>query len=227
MPDAARKLCRHCSRLAEVGANECSQHAGRASRDYSRQKRTSEIKRFYDKAQWRSRTVPFILGRDPLCQLAILCSGRAASTEVDHIIRAELYIAQHPYDPSAFYDPEAIGYNRGRVVVFAAGTGNPFFTTDTAGALRAVEIGAEVILKATKVDGIYDADPKKNPKAKKFDSLTYIEVLQRGLKVLDTTAISLCMDNSLPIIVYDLKKKGNLKRIIMGEKIGTIVKEHA
>jgi 5-methylcytosine-specific restriction endonuclease McrA len=106
MPDAARKICRHCSRLAEAGSNECSQHAGRASRDYSRQKRTSEIKRFYDKAQWRSRTVPFILGRDPLCQLAILCGGVAASTDVDHIIRAEVYIEQHPYDPSAFYDPD-------------------------------------------------------------------------------------------------------------------------
>jgi uridylate kinase len=116
---------------------------------------------------------------------------------------------------------------KGRVVIFAGGTGNPYFSTDTAAALRAMEIKAEIILKATKVDGIYDSDPKKNPKAKKFDSLTYIEVLQRGLKVLDTTAISLCMDNSLPIIVYDLKKKGNLKRIIMGEKIGTIVKEHA
>jgi uridylate kinase len=112
-----------------------------------------------------------------------------------------------------------------RVVIFAAGTGNPYFSTDTAAALRAMEIKAEIILKATKVDGIYDADPLKNPKAKRFDRLTYLEVLQKGLKVMDTTAISLCMDNQLPIIVYDLKRKGNLRRIVQGESIGTLVKE--
>jgi len=114
---------------------------------------------------------------------------------------------------------------KGRVVIFAAGTGNPYFSTDTAAALRAMEIGAEVILKATKVDGIYDADPMKKPKAKKFDRLTYLEVLQKGLRVMDTTAISLCMDNHLPIIVYDLKRKGNLRRVVQGETIGTLVKE--
>ena len=105
--------------------------------------------------------------------------------------------------------------------IFAAGTGNPYFSTDTAAALRAMEVKADVILKATKVDGIYDADPMKNPKAKKFDRLTYLEVLQKGLKVMDTTAISLCMDNHLPIIVYDLKRKGSLRRIVQGETIGT------
>ena len=114
---------------------------------------------------------------------------------------------------------------KGRVVIFAAGIGNPYFSTDTAAALRAMEIKAEIILKATKVDGIYDADPVKNPKAKRFDRLTYLEVLQKGLKVMDTTAISLCMDNHLPIIVYDLKKKGNLRRLVLGERIGTLVKE--
>jgi uridylate kinase len=112
-----------------------------------------------------------------------------------------------------------------RVVIFAAGTGNPYFSTDTAAALRAMEVKADIILKGTKVDGIYDADPVKNPRAKKFDRLTYFEVLQKGLKVMDTTAISLCMDNRLPIIVYDLKRKGNLRRIVVGEKIGTLVKE--
>jgi uridylate kinase len=112
-----------------------------------------------------------------------------------------------------------------RVVIFAAGTGNPYFSTDTAAALRAMEVKADIILKGTKVDGIYDADPVKNPRAKKFDRLTYFEVLQKGLKVMDTTAISLCMDNRLPIIVYDLKRKGNLRRIMVGEKIGTLVKE--
>jgi len=114
---------------------------------------------------------------------------------------------------------------KGRVAIFAAGTGNPYFSTDTAAALRAMEIKAEIILKATKVDGIYDSDPLKNPEARRFDRLTYLEVLQQGLKVMDTTAISLCMDNHLPIIVYDLKRKGNLRRIVQGESIGTLVKE--
>jgi uridylate kinase len=114
---------------------------------------------------------------------------------------------------------------KGRVTIFAAGTGNPYFSTDTAAALRAMEVKAEVILKATKVDGIYDADPMKHPKAKRFERLTYLEVLQKGLRVMDATAISLCMDNHLPIIVYDLKRKGNLRRIVQGEAIGTLVKE--
>jgi len=114
---------------------------------------------------------------------------------------------------------------KGRVVIFAGGTGNPYFSTDTAAALRAMEIKADIILKGTKVDGIYDADPARNPKATKFDHLTYIEVLQKGLRVMDTTAISLCMDNQLPIVVYDLRKKGNLRRVVMGEKIGTLVEE--
>jgi len=112
-----------------------------------------------------------------------------------------------------------------RVVIFAGGTGNPYFSTDTATALRAMEIKAEIILKGTKVDGIYDADPMKDPKARKFDRLTYFDVLQKGLKVMDTTAISLCMENSLPIIVYNLKEKGGLKKILTGGKVGTMVKE--
>jgi len=114
---------------------------------------------------------------------------------------------------------------KGRVAIFGAGTGNPYFSTDTAAALRAMEVKAEIILKATKVDGIYDADPLRNPKARRFERLTYLEVLQRGLRVMDTTAISLCMDNHLPIIVYDLKRSGNLRRIVLGEQIGTLVKE--
>jgi uridylate kinase len=114
---------------------------------------------------------------------------------------------------------------KGRVVIFAAGTGNPYFSTDTAAALRAMEVKAEIILKATKVDGIYEADPVKNPRASKIGSITYLEVLQKGLRVMDSTAISLCMDNHLPIIVYDLKRKGNLRRIVCGERIGTLVKE--
>ena len=114
---------------------------------------------------------------------------------------------------------------KGRVAIFAAGTGNPYFSTDTAAALRAMEVKAEIILKATKVNGVYDSDPMKNPKARKFDTLRYIEVLQKGLKVMDTTAISLCMDNHLPIIVYDLKRKGSLRKIVLGERIGTLLKE--
>jgi uridylate kinase len=112
---------------------------------------------------------------------------------------------------------------KGRIVVFAAGTGNPYFTTDTAAGLRAMEIGAEVIFKATKVDGIYDADPLKNAGAKKYGELTYIEVLNRGLKVMDSTAISLCMDNQLPILVFNLLEHGNIKKAVCGERIGTLV----
>jgi uridylate kinase len=116
---------------------------------------------------------------------------------------------------------------KGRVVVFAAGTGNPFFTTDTAGALRAVEIGAEAILKATKVDGIYTADPAKDPTATKLSRIGYIEVLNRGLQVMDTTAISLCMENKLPIVVFDLTRSGNIRRIVMGEPVGSVVSAEA
>src|SRR5262244_3223040 len=112
---------------------------------------------------------------------------------------------------------------KGRVVIFAAGTGNPFFTTDTAGALRAVEIGADAILKATKVDGIYTADPLLDPTAVRLPHVTYIEALNRGLRVMDSTAISLCMDNGLPIIVFDLTRSGNIKRIVLGEAVGSIV----
>ena len=112
---------------------------------------------------------------------------------------------------------------KGRVVIFVAGTGNPFFTTDTAAALRATEISAQVILKATKVDGVYSADPFKVKDAKKFSRLKYIDVLKKGLKVMDATAISLCMDNKLPIVVFNLNKEGNIKRAVTGEKIGTIV----
>ena len=112
---------------------------------------------------------------------------------------------------------------KGRVVIFAAGTGNPYFTTDTAASLRAMEIHAEVILKATKVDGIYTADPVKDPKATRYKTLSYIEVLRKNLKVMDSTAISLCMDNELPIIVFDLGVRGNILRVVRGEEVGTTV----
>jgi uridylate kinase len=112
---------------------------------------------------------------------------------------------------------------KGRVVIFAAGTGNPYFTTDTAASLRAMEIHADVILKATKVDGIYSADPVKDPSATKYQTLTYLDVLKKNLKVMDSTAISLCMDNNLPIIVFDLGQPGNILKVVMGEDVGTLV----
>lgn len=114
---------------------------------------------------------------------------------------------------------------KGRVVIFGAGTGNPYFTTDTAAALRATEIEADVILKGTRVDGIYDSDPEKNKDAKKFDTLSFNEAVSRKLNVMDLTAFTLCQENHLPIIVFDMNTKGNLKRIIDGEKIGTLVKD--
>ena len=114
---------------------------------------------------------------------------------------------------------------KGRVVIFGGGTGNPYFSTDTAAALRANEIGAEVVLKATKVDGIYDSDPKQNPKAKRYAQIRYAEALQKQLKVMDSTAFSLCMDNKMPIIVFDFFRPHNLKRVVMGERVGTLVTE--
>jgi len=112
-----------------------------------------------------------------------------------------------------------------RVIIFAAGTGNPYFSTDTAAALRAMEIGAEIILKGTKVAGIYDDDPMKNPNAKKFDRLPFLSVLDKKLKVMDSTALSLCMDHNLPIIVFNVKEKGNIKRVVQGEHLGTLVRD--
>jgi uridylate kinase len=113
---------------------------------------------------------------------------------------------------------------KGRVVIFAAGTGNPYFTTDTTASLRAMEIGADVILKATKVDGVYDADPLLHENARKFEELTYLDVLKSQLKVMDATAISLCMDHHIPIIVFNLRERGNIKRVVLGEPVGTKVR---
>ncbi len=112
---------------------------------------------------------------------------------------------------------------KGRVVVFAGGTGNPYFTTDTAAALRAMEISADVILKATKVDGVYSSDPLKDRGAKRFERLRFIDVLNKGIKVMDATAISLCMNNNLPIVIFNLFKKGNIRRVLLGEEIGTVI----
>ena len=115
---------------------------------------------------------------------------------------------------------------KGRIVIFAGGTGNPYFSTDTTAALRAVEIGAEVILKATQVDGVYSADPKINPRAKKLTELTAMEAIRKRLKVMDTTAFSLCMDNDLPIVVFNLYRKGNIRRVVAGESVGTLIRSH-
>ncbi|MCY4263119.1 MAG: UMP kinase [Candidatus Dadabacteria bacterium] len=113
---------------------------------------------------------------------------------------------------------------KGRIVIFASGTGNPFFTTDTAATLRALQMGADIIIKATKVDGIYDKDPVENKDASKFDELTYMEILKKGLKVMDATSISLCMEGNIPIVVFDLFEKGTIEKVITGEKVGTIVR---
>lgn len=112
---------------------------------------------------------------------------------------------------------------KGRVVIFGAGTGNPYFTTDTAGVLRAIEIKADVILKGTRVDGIYTEDPERNPKAEKYDKISFNECIQRNLRVMDMTAFTLCMENDLPIVVFDMNKPGNLRRVVTGEKVGTLV----
>ena len=111
-----------------------------------------------------------------------------------------------------------------RVVIFAGGTGNPYFSTDTAAALRAIEIGAQVILKGTKVDGIYEADPVTHPTAKRYDELTYLQVIEKNLKIMDGTAVTLCRDNNVPLIVFNIKEPGNIRRAVMGEKVGTVVK---
>src|SRR5580700_4869878 len=116
---------------------------------------------------------------------------------------------------------------KGRVVIFAGGTGNPYFSTDTAASLRAMEIKADAILKATKVDGIYDADPMKDKDATKFEKITYLDILKRGLKVMDATAIAMCQENKLPIVVFDLNKHGNIKRVVLGERVGSLVYQGA
>jgi len=113
---------------------------------------------------------------------------------------------------------------KNRVVIFGAGTGNPYFTTDTAGSLRAIEISADVILKGTRVNGIYSADPEKDPSAKKFETMSFKQCIDMNLKIMDMTAFTLCMENNLPIIVFDMNEPGNLKRVVMGEKVGTLVK---
>ena len=149
--------------------------------------------------------------------------GLAALEDLGHATRVQTAIQMNNV-AEPFIVRKAIRHlENGRIVIFVAGTGNPFFSTDTTAALRANEIGAEVILKATKVDGIYDSDPKKNPDAKRFETLTYSDALTRRLEVMDSTAFSLCMDNAMPIIVFDMSDPANILRAVRGEKIGTLV----
>ncbi len=164
---------------------------------------------------------------DYMGMLATVINGLALQNALENIgvfTRVQTAIEMHAL-AEPYIRRKAIRHlEKGRVVIFVAGTGNPYFTTDTTAALRAIEIGADVILKATKVDGIYTSDPKKNKRARKYETLRYIDVLKKALKVMDATSVSLCMDNNLPIVVFDLTKEGNVKRVILGEGVGTIVK---
>ncbi|GAB4164623.1 MAG: UMP kinase [Terrimicrobiaceae bacterium] len=165
---------------------------------------------------------------DYMGMLATVINGLALMSALESVgvsVRVQTAIEMHNV-AEPFILRRAIRHlELGHVVIFVAGTGNPFFSTDTTAALRANEIGAEVILKATKVDGIYDSDPVKNPEAKRFDQITYSEALARRLQVMDSTAFSLCMDNRMPIIVFDMNKPENIRRAILGETVGTLVSE--
>jgi uridylate kinase len=177
---------------------------------------------------WRGRQAPGMdrARADYMGMLATVMNALALQDALEHMgvhtrVQTAIQMAQiaEPYIPL-----RAIRHlEKGRVVIFAAGMGVPFFSTDTTAAQRGLEIKAEAILKGTKVDGVYDSDPMLNPDAVKFETLEYIEVLKRGLTVMDATAISLCMENSLPILVFDLRKEGNIKRALLGEPIGTLV----
>jgi uridylate kinase len=163
---------------------------------------------------------------DYMGMLATVINGLAMQDALEHVgisTRVQSAIEMRAV-AEPFIRRRAVRHlEKGRVVVFAAGTGNPYFTTDTAAALRAMEMKADVILKGTKVDGIYTADPMLQPDATKYDNISYLKVLAEGLKVMDATAISLCMDNKLPIVVFNLRTPGNLRRVIMGEPVGTTV----
>ncbi len=164
---------------------------------------------------------------DYMGMLATIINGLALQSELEQMgvatrMQTAMSIAQVA---EPFVRRRAIRHlEKGRVLIFAGGTGNPYFTTDTAASLRAMEVGAEVILKATKVDGVYTADPMKDKSAKKYTELTFMDVLKNGINIMDASAISMCMDNKVPIIVFNLFEKGNIKRVLAGERIGTIVK---
>ena len=179
---------------------------------------------------WRGRTAPDMdrATADQMGMMATVINALALRDSLEHIgLKARVQTAIEIQDVAEpFIRLRAIRHlEKGRVVIFAGGTGNPFFTTDTAAALRALEIQAEVILKATRVDGVYDKDPELHDDAVFYHQLKYIDALKGGLKVMDSTAISLCMDNNLPIIVFNINYDGNILKVVNGEKIGTIVKE--
>jgi uridylate kinase len=163
---------------------------------------------------------------DYMGMLATVINGLALQDSLDKIgvVTRVLTAIQMQKLAEPYIRRRAIRHlEKGRIAIFVAGIGSPYFTTDTTAALRAIEIGADVILKATKVDGVYTKDPKKSKEAKKLSSVKYMDFINKGLKAIDTTAVSLCMENDIPIIVFDLLKKGNIKRVIMGQKIGTII----
>lgn len=163
---------------------------------------------------------------DQMGMLATIMNGLALQSALEHDGVFTRLLSPIKMDEIAepFIRRRAIRHlEKGRVVIFGAGTGNPYFTTDTAAALRAVEINANVIIKGTRVDGIYDSDPEKNPSAFKFQKISYLDVLKKDLKVMDLTAITLCKENRMPIIVFNMNKSGDLKRLVMGEQVGTIV----
>ena len=163
---------------------------------------------------------------DHMGMLATVINGLALQDAIERLgvkVRVMTAISMHEVAEPYIRRRAVRHLEKGRIVIFVAGTGNPFFSTDTAAALRAMEIQADIILKATKVDGIYDSDPVTNPKARRFDQLTYLDVLQRGLKVMDAAAISVCMDNNLPILVFNLIEPGNIRRAVCGDDIGTRV----
>lgn len=163
---------------------------------------------------------------DHMGMLATIINGLALQSSLEHhnVFTRLLSPIKMEEIAEPFIRRRAIRHlEKNRVVIFGAGTGNPYFTTDTAAALRAVEIGADVIIKGTRVDGVYDADPEKYPKAKKYDTISYHEVLEKDLGVMDLTAITLCKENNMPIIIFNMNQRGNLKKIIAGEKVGTLV----
>ena len=163
---------------------------------------------------------------DQMGMLATIMNGLALQSALEHRSIFTRLLSPIKMDEIAepFIRRRAIRHlEKGRVVIFGAGTGNPYFTTDTAAALRAVEIGADVIIKGTRVDGVYDSDPEKNPAAFKFQEISYIDVLKKDLKVMDLTAITLCKENRMPIIVFNMNNRGDLERLVQGERVGTIV----
>ena len=179
---------------------------------------------------WRGRMAPQMerATADQMGMIATVINALALQDALEKIgVKTRVLTAIEMKDVAEpFIRRKAVRHlEKGRIVIFAGGTGSPYFTTDSCAALRGLEIGAEAVFKGTKVDGVYDGDPELNPDAKKFSELSYIEVLRRGLKVMDSTAISLCMDNGLAINVFDITREGNIKRIVSGEKIGTQVKE--